>query len=73
MAQTVKNLPVIQETWIQSLGQEGRLEKGMANHSNILAWRLPWTEEYYSPIGLKSMGFQGVGHDNIIIIHKENK
>ena len=45
MAQTVKNLPAMQETWVQSLGQEDPLEKGMATHSSILAWRIPWTEE----------------------------
>ena len=55
VAQTVKNLPVMQETRVQSLGQEDPLEKGMANHSSILAWRIPWTEE---PGGLQSMGSQ---------------
>ena len=45
VAQMVKNLPAIQETWVQSLGQEDPLEKGMAIHSSILAWRIPWTEE----------------------------
>ena len=45
MAQLVKNLPVIQEIRVQSLGQEDPLEKGMPTHSNILAWRIPWTEE----------------------------
>ena len=45
VAQTVKNLPVMQETWVQSLGQEDPLEKGIAQHSSILAWRIPWTEE----------------------------
>ena len=45
MAQTVKNLPGIQETWVQSLGQEDPLEKEMATHSTILAWKIPWTEE----------------------------
>ena len=45
VAQTVKNLPEKQETWIQSLGLEDPLEKGMATHSSILAWRSPWTEE----------------------------
>ena len=52
VAQTVKNLPAMQETQVQSLGQEDPLEKGMANHSNILTWRIPWTEEsggVYSP------------------------
>ena len=45
MAQMVKNMPVMQETQVQSLGQEDPLEKGMATHSSILAWRIPWTEE----------------------------
>ena len=51
VAQTVKNLPAMQETWIQSLGWEDLLEKGMATHSNILAWRIPRTEELggYNP------------------------
>ena len=53
MAQMVKNLSTVQETWVQSLGQEGPLEEGMATHSNILAWRIPWTEETH---GLQSMG-----------------
>ena len=48
-----KNLPAMQKTWVQSLGQEGPLEKGMATHSSTLAWRIPWTEE---PGGLQSMG-----------------
>ena len=56
----VKNLPAMQETWVQSLGQEACLEKGMASHSSILAWEIPWTEE---PGGLQSMGSQRVGHD----------
>ena len=60
VAQMVKNLPVMQETWVQFLGQEDPLEKGMATHSCILAWRIPWTEE---PDGLQSMGSQRVGHD----------
>ena len=60
MAQTVKNLPAIQETQVQSLGQEDPLEQGMATHSRILAWRIPWTEE---PDGLQSMGSQRVKHD----------
>ena len=51
----VKNLPATQETQVQSLGQEDSLEKGMATHSNILAWRIPWTEE---PSGLQSMESQ---------------
>ena len=45
VAQMVKNLPVMWETWIQSLGQEDPLEKSMATHSSILVWRIPWTEE----------------------------
>ena len=60
MAQMVKNLPTMQETWVRSLGWEDPLEKGMATHPSILAWRIPWTEE---PGRLQSMGSQGVGHD----------
>ena len=56
----VKNLPAIQEMWVQSLGQEDALEEGMATHSSILAWRIPWTEE---PGGLQSTGLRRVGHD----------
>ena len=56
----VKNLPLMQETWVQSLGGEYPLEKKMATHSSILAWRIPWTEESG---GLQSMGSQRVGHD----------
>ena len=55
MAQTIKNLPAMQETQVQSLGQEDPLEKEMAIHSSILAWEIPWTEE---PSGLQSMGSQ---------------
>ena len=55
MAQTVKNLPVMQETQVQSLGQEGPLEKGMAAHSSVLAWKIPWIEE---PEGLQPMRSQ---------------
>ena len=65
MAQTVKNLPAMQETWIQFLGQEDFLEKEMATHSNILAWRIPWTEE---PDGLQSMGLQRVGHNSATLL-----
>ena len=54
-AQMVKNLPAIQETWVQSPGWDDPLEKGMATHSSILAWRIPWTEE---PAGLQSVGLQ---------------
>ena len=60
VAQTVKNLPAMQETQVQSLNWEDPLEKGIATHSSILAWRIPWTEE---PGGLQSMGSQRVGHD----------
>jgi len=56
----VKNLPAIQKTQFQSLGQEDPLEKGMATHSSILVWRIPWTEK---PGRLQSMGFQRVRHD----------
>ena len=59
MAQTVKNLSAMQETWVRSLGQED-LEKGMATHSNILAWRIRWTEE---PGRLQFMRLQRVGHN----------
>ena len=60
VAQTVKNLPAMQETQVRSLGQEDPLEKGMATHSSILAWKIPWTEE---PGRLLLMGSQRVGHD----------
>ena len=56
----VKNLPAMQETWVQSLSWEDPLEEGMATHSRILAWRIPWTEE---PGRLQSIGSQRVGHD----------
>ena len=56
----VKNLPAMQETQVQSLGQEDPLEKGMATYSNILAWRIPWTEE---PAVLESMGLQRIRHN----------
>ena len=59
VAQTVKNLPAVQETWVQSLGPEDPLEKERATHSSILAWEIPWTEE---PSGLQLMGSQRVGH-----------
>ena len=60
VAQVVKNLPAMQETWVQSLDREDPLEKGMATHSSILAWRIPWTEE---PGRLQSTGSQRVGHN----------
>ena len=59
VAQLVKNPPAMQETWVQSLGQEDPLEKKMAIHSSVLIWIIPWTEE---PCGLKSTGSQRVGH-----------
>ena len=59
-AQTVKKLPAMQETYVQSLGREDALEKEMAIHSRILAWRIPWMEK---PGGLQSMGLQRIGHD----------
>ena len=60
MAQMVKNLPAVQETQAQSLGREDPLEKEMATHSSVLAWRIPWTEE---PGGLQSMELQKVRHN----------
>ena len=60
VAQTVKNLPAMQETWIQSLGEEDPLEKEMATNSSILAWKIPWKEE---PTRLQSMGSQRVGYN----------
>ena len=56
----VKRLPTVRETGVQSLGQEDPLEKEMATHPSILAWKIPWTEE---PGRLQSMGSQRVGHD----------
>ena len=60
MVQTVKNLPAMWETHVQSLGWEDTLEESLATHSSIFAWRIPWTEE---PGKLQSMGWQKVGHD----------
>ena len=60
MAQLVKNLPAMQETWVRSLGQEDPLEKETATHSSVLAWRIPGTVE---PGGLPSMGSHRVGQD----------
>ena len=60
VAQSIKNLPAMQETQVQPLGWEDPLEKGMATHSSILAWRIPWTEE---PGKLQSMGLQRVRLD----------
>ena len=60
VAQMVKNLPAMQETRVQSLGREDPLEKGMAIHSSIFAWIIPWTEE---PGGLQFVGSQRAGHN----------
>ena len=60
VAQTVKHLHAMQETWVQSLGREDPLEKEIATHSSTLAWKIPWMKE---PGGLQSMGLQKVGHD----------
>ena len=60
VTQTVKNLPAMQETRVRPLGWEDPLEKGMATHSNVLAWRIPWTEE---PVKLQSMESKRVGHN----------
>ena len=60
MAQTVKNLAAMQETWVRSLSQKDPLEKGMATHSSILAWQIPWTEE---PDRLQSVELQRVRHN----------
>ena len=60
MTQMAKNLPAMQESWVQSLGWEDPLERGTATHSSILAWRIPWTEE---PGGLPSMESQSAGRD----------
>ena len=69
MAQTVKHLPTMptmQETWVQSLGREDLLEKEMATHSSILAWKIPWMVE---PGRLQSMGLQRVRHDSATSLH----
>ena len=60
VAQMVKRLPTMRETWVQSLGWENPLEKEMATHSSILAWKIPWTEDSGR---LQSMGSQSVGHN----------
>ena len=59
-AQSVKNLPAMQEIWVRSLGREYPLEEGMVTHSSTLAWKIPWTEE---PGGLPSLGLQRVGYN----------
>ena len=71
----VNNLSAVQETWVQTLGQEDPLEKEMATHSSILAWRIPWTEE---PGGLQSMGHKESDtterlHTHSHFIEKENE
>ena len=69
----VKNPPAIQKTqerWVPSMDREDRLEEGVAIHSSILAWRIPWTEE---PGGLQSMGSQRVGHDLVIFLQKPSR
>ena len=66
MAQRLKPLPAMWETWVRSLGQEDPLEKEMAAHSSILAWRIPWTEE---PGGLRSTGSQRVGQTERLHFH----
>ena len=60
MAQSVKSLPAMRESWVRSLGREDPVEEEMATHSRILAWEIPWTE---GPGGLQSMGSQRVKHD----------
>ena len=60
VAQLGKNLPAMRETWVQSLGWEDTLQEGMATHSTILIWRIPWTEESG---GLQSIGLQKIGQD----------
>ena len=73
MAQTVKTLPAMWETWVQSLGREDSLEKGMATHSSILAWRIPWTEQPvgYSPWGRRESdtveGTEQAGFDRFLL------
>ena len=69
MAQMVKNLPAVQEIQVWPLGQEDPLEKGIATHSSILAWRIPWTEE---PGGLQSMRSHTVGHNWVTNTHTQN-
>ena len=67
MAQTVKDLPTMQETWVQPLGQEDSLEKEMATHSSILAWKIPWTEEHV--VGYSPWGGKTAGHDLVTKQH----
>ena len=63
VAKMVKNLPAMQKAWVQYLGQEDLLEKGMATHSSILAFRIPWIEEPSELHTVQSMGSKRVGHD----------
>ena len=70
VAQTVKTLPAVREMWVQSLGWEEPLEKGMATHSSILAWGIPWTEEPGEL--LQSMGLQRVGPDRVTNTHTQH-
>ena len=70
VAQTVKRLPAMRKTRIQFLGRQDPLEKEMAIHSSILAWKIPWTEE---PDRLQSMGSQRVGHDWVTSLHLYNE
>ena len=65
MAQRLKRLPPMWENWVLSLGREDPLEKEMATHSSIVAWRIPWTEE---PGGLQFTGSQRVGHDRVTLL-----
>ena len=66
VAQMVKNLPAMQDTWVRSLGWEDPLEKGMATHFSILAWKIPWTE---GPGGLQSTGLLRVGRTKRLLLH----
>ena len=68
MAQTVKRLPTMQKTQVRSLGREDPLEKEIATHSSILAWKIPWTED---PVRLQSRGLQRVGHNRVtsLLLH----
>ena len=73
MAQMVKNLPAMLETWVRSLGQKNPLEKGIATHSSILAWKIPWTEEpgRYSPWGHKESDMtEQLTHFRLCSIHR---
>ena len=70
VSRTVKNLPTMLETLVQSVGQEDPLQKGMATHSSILAWRIPWTEE---PGGLQSLRLQRIGHEWVTNLKKRKK